>query len=332
MSIKLLELLKSSGNNEPLNVDTVFNTSIYTGTGVSNNIVNGINLQEKGGLVWIKRRAGAGNHLLYDTIRGPNAGLNSNNNLVEGADVNTLSNFNVDGFTLGSDIKVNGSGSQYVAWSFRESPRFLDIIEYTGTGSVQNIFHQIGQTPGLIIIKCTSHASDWIVHSGLGFPNEYFILNSTGSVGNDATVWNGQSPQATLFRLGTSSLVNANGRTYIAYVFGDNYNSHSVIATGTYSGSGVVGNAKYIGWEPQFVMVKNYNNAGNWVIEDSFRDGLSADTTSSTRLQANLTDDENGTGAAFAATATGFTCNKTDVDTNAEGSGYLYFAIRKSAI
>ena len=59
-------------------IEQVFSTYLYTGTGASQSINNGINLSTYGGLVWIKSRSGAYNNNLYDTAQGATKLLHSN--------------------------------------------------------------------------------------------------------------------------------------------------------------------------------------------------------------------------------------------------------------
>ena len=40
---------------KPLEVEDVFSTYLYTGTGAAQTITNGIDLDGEGGLVWVKR-------------------------------------------------------------------------------------------------------------------------------------------------------------------------------------------------------------------------------------------------------------------------------------
>ena len=53
-------------------VDDIFSTYVYTGNNTAGRVVNnGIDFSGEGGLTWIKRRgAGAGDHILNDTVRG----------------------------------------------------------------------------------------------------------------------------------------------------------------------------------------------------------------------------------------------------------------------
>ena len=61
-----------SGGGSGGYVDDVFSTYLYEGTGANQTIVNGINLDGEGGLVWTKARTASMTlrHYLHDTERG----------------------------------------------------------------------------------------------------------------------------------------------------------------------------------------------------------------------------------------------------------------------
>ena len=88
---------------------------------------------------------------MYDTVRGATYYVRSNLDNAQGNDSNTLTSFNSDGFSLGNDTGSNDSG-EFVSWSLRTRENFFDIVEYTGTGSVQNISHNLKSVPGLSLI------------------------------------------------------------------------------------------------------------------------------------------------------------------------------------
>ena len=79
-------------------------TSLYTGNNNTNRITNGIDLVNDGGMVWLKSRSTGYDNYVYDTERGTNASLKTNEaqtsdyGAVAGTD---LVSFNEDGFTLG---------------------------------------------------------------------------------------------------------------------------------------------------------------------------------------------------------------------------------------
>ena len=71
MSVGTKLLQAAAGNaGDPVYVDDLFSTHVYTGTGATQTITNGIDLAGEGGLVWSKCRSHADRHVLIDTERG----------------------------------------------------------------------------------------------------------------------------------------------------------------------------------------------------------------------------------------------------------------------
>ena len=67
-------------------VDDVFSTYLYTGNQTAGHtITNGIDLANKGGLVWIKGRESAFQHELVDTVRGAGYVLKSDSTGAQGS-------------------------------------------------------------------------------------------------------------------------------------------------------------------------------------------------------------------------------------------------------
>ncbi len=99
-----------------------FNTTTYTGTGAAATITNNIDLSGEGGLTWFKARTGGSSqHALFDTERGVLKGLASSSTSAQANETGSVTAFNSDGFTLGSWSGVNGSGTDYVGWTFRKN-------------------------------------------------------------------------------------------------------------------------------------------------------------------------------------------------------------------
>ena len=71
---KLLQAA-AGGGSDPVYVDDVYSIYLYAGTGSSMTITNGIDLSGEGGMVWVKSRSSAVDHLLFDTERGVQKGL-----------------------------------------------------------------------------------------------------------------------------------------------------------------------------------------------------------------------------------------------------------------
>ena len=199
-------------------VDDVFSTYLYTGTGSTRSINNGVDLGE-GGLVWIKNRGDTKNHQLFDTERGTGKYLRSNADNAQTDNSSTLSAFNNNGFSVVDSMATNGSSNTYASWTFRKAPGFLDVVTYTGNGtSGRTINHSLGSVPGMIMVKQTNSAEDWVIyHRGTGNGNKLH-LNTTGSAGATSS-WNNATPTSTTITFSSSGGVNGNNDTYVAYIF-----------------------------------------------------------------------------------------------------------------
>lgn len=322
-------------------VDDVFSTYVYEGTGAAKTITNGIDLSGEGGLVWIKHRDTSRNHSLYDTERGVLRQLVSNHNYSQGgASGNDLDAFNSNGFSLGTDTFgiVNESGGEYVSWSFRKAPGFFDVVTYTGDSSTPRaISHNLGSTPGMIIIKRVNISSNWICyHRSIGAQNILY-LNSTDAQADADWAFADTAPTSTHFTVHNHSWVNASGSTYIAYLFAHDDQSfgtnsdEAIIKCGSYTGSG--GSVSVdVGFEPQWMIIKNKTTASNqyggsdWRIYDMIR-GLS--TNDGRVLRPNTTDSE-GFGGRVVPDPNGFRIDsESDLDINNSGDTYIYIAIRR---
>jgi hypothetical protein len=320
-------------------VEDVFSTFLYTGNATAKSIVNDIDLAGKGGLVWIKERDDSRNHFIYDSARGAGNYIQSNTTAAQVAtDLNTLSSFNSNGFSLGDDSNlrgVNRNPSLVCSWTFREQPKFFDIVTYTGTGANRTISHNLGSAPGMMIIKRTDTTGNWAVyHRSLGNSATVY-LNLTDASG--AGIWNATTPTSTGFRVGTSSTVNANGGTYVAYLFAHDAGgfgtagTDNVISCGSYTSNATTPPEITLGWEPQIVMVKNITMSGDdWVIEDTMR-GM--DYSKRAILNPNQSSAEQAnpaSGTDIIPTATGFRVTGTSSNTNdSTGRTHIYIAIRR---
>lgn len=316
-------------------VEDVFSTWLYTGDGSGFSVNNGIDLSTKGGLVWLKDRSAANIHSLYDTVRGATYYVRSNDVNGQNQNSNTLTSFNTNGFTIGDAAIVNTSNDSFVSWTFREQPKFFDVVTYTGNGSNRTISHNLGSVPGFIAIKRTDSAIDWYCYHRSLTANNVIYLNLNNPTATAADVWNNTDPTSTVFSLGTNTGVNANGGTYVAYLFAHNAGgfgasgSDNVITCGSYTGNGsTTGPSINLGYEPQWIIVKNSATAGfNWNIIDVMR-GMPVGS-GDLALQANTSGVESGALDWIAPTATGFDITSSNSQINASGSTMIYIAIRR---
>ena len=357
----------ASNSVTPVNtfVDDVFSTYTYIGTGAAQTITNGIDLANKGGLIWTKDRNNAVDHILVDTARGNTKVLNTNNTSAEQttSGTSTITGFNSNGYGLGNDTNawVNTSGRPYVSWVFRKQPKFFDIVTYTGNGAAsRSIAHSLGSKPGCIIVKCLSNSgTGWSTanrdsativsmryfnhHSNANFTpiqddNNYLHLGTSSTFNVTANFEDYEG----FAGAGTHS-TNGTGRTYVAYLFAHDAGgfgtsgTDNIISCGFYNGNGsTTGPVVSVGFEPQWVMVKKSSggtvstSSSSWVIFDTMR-GLTDSDRNDLYLCPNLSNVEGDLGSSnfLRPTSTGFQPQSGADLTNESGASYIYIAIRR---
>lgn len=344
---KLAKALTAAAGNaagESLYVEDVFSTYLYTGNGSTQAITNGIDLDGEGGLVWIKARTvdpafpTSYPHNLFsqDSGFGYYYSLESNSTSAQKARSSSLQTFNSDGFSIDLDYEINQNGLNYASWTFRKAEKFFDVVTYTGNGVAgRTVSHNLGSVPAVIIVKRLSGTTDWnVYHSSLG-ATKRIKLNTTDAEQTLSNVWNNTSPTDSVFTLGTSSNVNNNGDSYVAYLFasdaggfGDD-GSESIIKCGSYTGNG-----SYLsidcGFEAQWVLIKRTDSTGSWIITDAMR-GMTVKDVDGRYLYPNLTNSEATTIYAPNSEATGFSVGNSSGGGafNTSSATYIYIAIRR---
>ena len=320
-----------SGNwpiNGPYNwIDDVFSTYLYTGNGSTQTITNGIDLSGKGGLVWMKERSTTGSHELVDTARGAGFELQTNNTSASSAKATGLTAFTSSGFSLGTDSGYNGSGITFASWTFRKQAKFFDVVTFSTTMSSTvpiTVNHNLGSVPGCIIVKQTSGVADWFVYHRSRGSTKYLTLNSTDAEQNGGTSKWYATPTSTAFTLGGDFVQNA---TYVAYLFAHDAGgfgptfTDNVISCGSVTLNGSGAGSVTLGYEPQWVLLKNSQAVENWQITDNMR-GMpvgSADALllpNSSAAESSYDDID--------PTATGFNIKGLNANQT-----YIYIAIRR---
>ena len=316
-------------------IEDVFSTYLYSGSASTQTITNNINLSGKGGLVWLKIRNDSLNNILFDTARGDfelisNSTAGQANNSRGFVPLST-------GFSLnGGENVTNNTPNTYVSWTFREQPKFFDIVTYTGNGVAgREIPHNLGSVPGSIFFKRLQDTTNWrVYHRSLG-ATKTLKLNTTDAEQVFSDVLNDTSPTSTVFTVGSFGDVNASGGTYVAYLFAHDAGgfgltgSDNVISCGSYTGSSSNVDIN-LGYEAQWVLVKNITTAGtNWQMLDIMR-GMPL-LGSALTLAPNLADaDSSNTAPVIIPTATGMTITGgIGGSINSAGSTYIYIAIRR---
>ena len=337
---------------EILDVDDVFDTVLYTGDGGTDRAIqvgSGVDFAAKGGLVWIKNRTSASNHVLQDTNRGAGEEKKLASNLYSGETGSsstgyiksfTSTGFKVDRGGTSSAEETNRSSRNYVAWCMRKAQGFFDVQTYTGNGtSGRQISHNLDSVPGAIWIKAltNSYNRSWICYhrqTASSSPEDYYLVLDTTAAKTNSTNFADTAPTSTYFFVGNGTNVNQSGQEYVAYIFGHNdarfgsSQNKSIIQCGGYYGNGSTnGTTVNIGWRPQFLIFKNPSHASmNWRMYDTER-GIPSGLDP--RLMPNTTDAEQTTFDKLDLTSTGFKTQHTGSDMNQNNTLITYIAIRE---
>jgi len=258
--------------------------------------------------VWIKNRNGSYNNLLFDAVRGVTNYLESNSTNNEDSSSSSLTSFDSNGFTLGTNVHVNrDSGYTYAAWAWdagsstvsntdgsiasqvRANPSAgFSIVSFTASGSAgsDSCGHGLNAVPGMVIIKRRDASDNWFTwHSSFSNAQRNFILlDSTAAITlstNDS--WGaGMTSSVIGFRSQGTAVGNM-----IAYCFAP---VEGYSAMGSYTGTGTSGIFVHTGMSPSWIIIKDTTNNGtNWLIFDSERD---PHNLASTFLRANHSGNE----------------------------------------
>ena len=308
-------------------VENVFSTYLYTGNGSTLTINNGIDLAGEGGLLWIKNRTSAADNALFNMPGGFSSyqtfayqSSNSTSGSLSTSPTTIVStSSSVMGFGLnGSSTVLNASANNYASWTFRKQPKFFDVVTFTqASGATTTFNHNLGSTPGCMLIKTTGVTNFWLVyHTSLG-NDQYIILNSTGAAQSYSGGFSVSSTSVTI----NNALLAATGNAFVAYLFAHNaggfglYGSANAISCGSFTTDGS-GNATVThGFTngAQFCMIKGSTVISNWEMFDTQR--TPSWTSADARLYPNLSSAEDtvnrlsgsGTSLTFEGLSTGQT-------------------------
>jgi len=315
--------------SEAVYIESCFSTYLYTGNGSAQTITNGIDLAGKGGLVWTKRRDGAAwYHHLGDTVRGAGNILFSNATDANTTGTGAFTAFSSTGFSF--DAAQSPAGVNFASWTFRKQPKFFDVVTYTGNGVAgRQIPHSLGSTPGCFIIKRTDTTGGWVVlHRGTTNPLQNFLYLDTTQAADTGTI--GTGANSTTFTVTAGSAMNANGGTYVAYLFAHNAGGFGLTGTDNVISCGALlansdGTADVsLGFEPQWILYKCSDNFSDWRIIDNTRGWSMAGNTAT--LFPNTSAAEQNAAVIGNPTASGFHFNAGALIADAT---YIYIAIRR---
>ena len=335
-----------------------FDISLYTGNGGTQTVTNAGGFSPD--LVWIKPRAAAVSHSLYDTNRGAFKALASNTTDAE-IDYNPygVSAFNSNGFTVvdiaNGGYRVNGSpggafsgsSAAYVGWQWRGSDSAavtntagtitstvsantsagFSVVTYTGTGVDATVGHGLGVAPAMMIVKNRSGTNFWIVqHQALTGITYNLYLNAIDAQQND-NQFTAKSSTTVSIR-GAATSVNGSGNNYVMYAFA------AVLgysAFGSYTGNGSAdGTFVYTGFRPRYVMIKRADAAEDWVVYDTARN---PSNLTNLILYPNISIAEaTGVTGVLDIVSNGFKLRGTSTAINTSGGTYIYMAFAETPL
>jgi len=226
------------------------------------------------------------------------------------------------GFSIASSW--GGSGN-LVSYSFARAPSFMDVVAYAGANSYQDLSHNLGVVPELVIIKNRTGASQsWIVGAtGILGTGKYLVLNDSAAVASNASFF-GSAFTSTIVNVdGNVASINQSGARYVMYLFAT---CAGVSKVGSYTGNGTTQtiNCGFTAGA-RFVLIKRADSTGDWYVWDTTRGIIAGNDPylllNSTAAEVTNTD-------YIDAAATGFELSSTaPAAINASGGTYIFLAI-----
>jgi hypothetical protein len=258
-------------------ISTVVMPFEYTGTGTEQSITGLLTP----GIVLVRRLDTRGDTLIFDIARG------SGKYIIfysffdnETTNTQSLTAFNADGFTVGTDALTNASGGTYAGHVFAAPlppvsdtsgsittnasvSRAYSILTYTGNGTAgATIGHGLAATPQMVWIRRLNDNGN--IHVGGPVVGDNFNMRVPFIDHRESDTSKIRTANSSVVELGNDSGVNASGSSYVAYAFTD---VPGVSKLSTYEGDDDP-QGKYIdcGFSVDFVLVKSRNRTGGSVL------------------------------------------------------------------
>jgi len=296
--------------------------------------------------IWEKQRNGASDHYLVNTIAGGTKTLSSNKTAAEATDNNWITAFSSTGYTHGSSDFGTGDTVAVWAWnansgssssntsgtitstvSANTTAGFSIVTATAPSAAAQGtVGHGLGVTPSMIFLKTRSTTYNWSVYhaSVCDTTSKYLRLNDTSALLTYSTVWGAALPTSSVFGI-TGDGAAAPSGTFVAYCFAP---VAGYSAFGSYTGNGSTdGPFVYLGFRPEFVMIKNATTAGtSWEMFDNARE---TSNLMDLELLANSSAAE-GTYTYGDFVSNGFKLRSTNNGVNQSSATLIYMAFAEN--
>ncbi len=323
-----------------------FDVVTYTGTGSNQAISH--NLGSVPGCIIVRALSGDNWYVWHNSLSTSGAGSSTghkrlilNSTAVEesrnGINTVTSTSFTV----LGSDGETGGNGTSYVAYVFAHTPT-SNFVEESFSAS----YFADGTSP--VSVNGPDGSGEYNMYTNTSIGNTYAKIAGVNYQVSGTNNWDGISDvifAATGSRYKQGAYEYTNGGVaphyqvdYYSQYGGPVYeDEESFIVCGSYTGNATSGHFIDIGFEPQWVLIKNANATKPWYLVDNMRNmgNNGATNLASNYLFPNESWSEDYIRTNYAslhhieAKPTGFAINPTDNDLNGSGKDYIYIAIRR---
>ena len=320
---------------------------VYSGTGTAQNITG---LDFKPDCVWISQRSTntTSYNYQFDSTSGVNKYVQLQTAITLTDDANTLTAFNSDGFSIGSDANVNNSTDTYsfVAWKANggttstntdgtitstvqaNQAAGFSIVQYNGGNGT--VGHGLGKAPKWIIARPlasgTLHSVTYHPHQGAnrtGGELGYLHFGLSQGFSDYNAIWGDTVPSATVVTVGSAGNVNdSNGIQLMCWAEIEGYSK-----MGTYKGNANNdGPFVYCGFRPQVLIVKNAGANDDWgmytqAINDNENDG-----DSQVHRLDSTNAEQGGTSRAIDFLSNGFKLKTSNATFNSTSGHYIFIA------
>jgi hypothetical protein len=285
-----------------------FSADIWTGDGTTRNITTGVAPD----MVIVKSRSAVASPSEYDSLRGAGDRLQLDATSGPLPGNNAVSAFLSNGFTVTNNAASNAAAVTYVGYSVRKVLGFFSTVNSTSPAGAKR--HYLGNVPGMIWYKPLGIDSWYVYHrllNGGTNPHNYFLqLNGSGGEALNAAVF-GAAPTSLEFTIGADMAAAGSAQ---AFVFGHESGANARTACDGFTTDGSGNAAVSLGWQPQFVLIKRRDGAGDWKATDNAR-GSNTIAFNSDAVEA--------AGSTVALTAGGFT-----VTGDTATAPFIYWAVR----
>ena len=344
------------GPNSVTQADDHFNTVLYTGNGTGQSIA-GVGFQPS--WVWLKTRSVGYQHSIYDSVRGGQYRLASDQTTteVDNSSAN-LQSFDADGFTVGTLINDNQNSVTYVGWNWKAggaTPTKTYKLRVDADGG-QNKYRFRNSAddatfatyaPTVELQEGGTYVFDWS-HSTAQAHNIRFSTTSDGTWGGGSEYTTGVVKDDTAY---TTTITVAAGAPTLYYYcqnhsgMGGQVNTNSthgqsnfdgtlqsVVSANTdagfsivsYQGTGANTNVGHgLSSAPELIIIKRRDNGSG---ATSWKTGSSLLTSWTYRLKLNDTNAQNSESDVFNDTAPTNTVFSLGTDVMVNGSGGTFIS------